>query len=331
MARVGQGAGIKAAVGAAAPENAGGRGAGNEGESGEKTGASLLPVRELALGRGRGPDGDPARPQRRKTPKHGWTQRRRARFLETLKATCNVKEACRVVNMGMSGAYELRKRDPGFAAEWAEALEQGYAELEMLLLRQSIHGSETTETIDDDGESGRRRTKTVHSYPHAIALRLLFAHKGAVDAFRDEKGIDRPGSDAVRVEIQRRIDAVRERASGRDGGGPGAAEDRGAGDRGAGDRGAGGAAAMDAVREGGGGALRVQEGDDGTDRGCHGEGREDDGRAQERSGGWGHGAMVTHRYGEPGAGEKAVGEKGPGEKESGTMRSLGHGGRDEDA
>jgi len=165
--------------------------------------------RELKLSRGRGADGAPPQPQRRRTPRHGWTGRRRARFLETLKATCNVKEACRVVGMGMSGAYELRKRDAAFAAEWAEALEQGYAELEMLLLRQSIHGSETTETIDEGGGTGRRRTKTVHSYPHAIAVRLLFAHKGAVDAFRSERGIDRPGGDAVRDEIQRRIEAMR--------------------------------------------------------------------------------------------------------------------------
>lgn len=111
--------------------------------------------------------------------------------------------------MGMSGAYDLRRRDPAFGAEWNEALEQGYAELEMLLLRQSIHGSETTETLDDEGGGGRKRVKTVHSYPHAIALRLLFAHKGAVDAFRSERGIDRPGSEDVRAEIQRRIEALR--------------------------------------------------------------------------------------------------------------------------
>ena len=314
--RAGKGAGIKAAVGAAAPENAGGRGAGHEGESGEKTGASLLPVRELALGRGRGPDGDPARPQRRKTPKHGWTQRRRARFLETLKATCNVKEACKVVNMGLSGAYDLRKRDPGFAAEWAEALEQGYAELEMLLLRQSIHGSETTETIDDGGGSGRRRTKTVHSYPHAIALRLLFAHKGAVDAFRDEKGIDRPGSDAVREEIQRRIDAVRERTSDRDDCGPGAA----------GGHSAGRAVGMEAGREGGDGGFPVQQWGDEADRDCHGGGREDGRREQESRGDWGHGSVTTPLHGEQG-----VGEKGPDEEGAERERPMGNSRRDEDA
>ncbi|MGE4410965.1 MAG: hypothetical protein AB7D33_10395 [Sphingobium sp.] len=308
MARVGQGAGIEDVFGAAVP--------GGEGGGGDKVSVPVPSSQGLVLGRGRGADGDPARPQRRKTPKHGWTQRRRARFLETLKATCNVKEACKVVNMGLSGAYELRKRDPGFAAEWAEALEQGYAELEMLLLRQSIHGSETTETIDDGGGSGRRRTKTVHSYPHAIALRLLFAHKGAVDAFRDEKGIDRPGSDAVREEIQRRIDAVRERTSGRDDCGPGAA----------GGHSAGGAVGMEAGREGGDGGFPVQQWGDEADRDCHGGEREDGRRAQESRGDWGHGSVTTPLHGEQG-----VGEKGPDEEGAERERPMGNSRRDEDA
>ena len=173
---------------------------------------------EWIVSRVAGVRGGEPRAQRRRQRKRSWSIKRRARFLDALKATCNVQESCREVGMSMSGAYDLRKRDAAFAAEWAEALEQGYSELEMLLLRQSIHGSKTTETVEEGGETGRKRTKTVHSYPHAAALRLLFAHKGAVDAFRSEKGIDRPGSDAVRDEIQRRIEAVRGRQGPEQGG-----------------------------------------------------------------------------------------------------------------
>lgn len=161
----------------------------------------------------RGP-GEPARAQYYRPRKSSWTGKKMAQFLDVLRATSNVTEACRAVKMDISGAYALRKKDPAFAAGWAEALEQGYAELEMLLLRQSIHGSEITEQVDDGNTDGKKKTKTVHSYPHSMALRLLMAHKGAVDAYRAEQGIDRPGSDALHAEIRAKIALVRARSDG---------------------------------------------------------------------------------------------------------------------
>lgn len=171
---------------------------------------------ELRLGRGRGGAGEPARAQMRRWRKKIWTVKRKAEFLDVLKATCNVQEACRAVDMSKCGVYALRRRDAGFAAAWKEAVEQGYSELEMLLLRQSIHGVETTETLDDGQPDGRKRVKTVHSYPHAIALRLFLAHRQNVDAYREEQGIERPGSDTVRAEIERRFAAMRAGDGGED-------------------------------------------------------------------------------------------------------------------
>jgi len=152
-----------------------------------------------------------SQPQKHRKRVDGWTAQRRARFLETLAESCNVAEACRTVGMSKKSVYMLRQRDQAFAAEWAGALEQGYAELEMMLLGQAIFGSTTTETVDDGAESGRARVKTVHSFPHTIALRLLLAHRNRVDAFRDSQGIERPGSAEVREDIMRRIEEVRER------------------------------------------------------------------------------------------------------------------------
>lgn len=144
----------------------------------------------------------------------GWTARKKRRFLEVLRATCNVQEAVRSAGMSSSGLYSARKADPEFAAGWAEALEHGYCELEMMLLRQSLHGSQTTETIDDGGKGGGRRTKTVHSFPHLTALRLLLAHKNSVHSYRAERGIEHPGGEAVRTEIQRKIEEMRMRSGG---------------------------------------------------------------------------------------------------------------------
>lgn len=166
------------------------------------------------------------RAQKRRMPRVGWTMKRRALFLEALSESCNVLEACRAAGISKNNAYALRRRDPSFADEWAQALEQGYAELEMMLLRQSIFGSTTTETVEDGTETGRARIKTVHSYPHTTALRLLLAHRRGVEAFRDSQGIERPGSAAVREDIMRRIEEVRERLKRRaetDTGGEGAA------------------------------------------------------------------------------------------------------------
>lgn len=161
--------------------------------------------------------GDAAVPQRTIIRKDGWTLRRRAKFLEILRMTSNVSEAARAVRLSVTGAYDLRRRDHGFAEQWMEALEEGYAELEMALLRQALHGSKVTETLDDGTEGGARRTKTVHSYPHAMGLRLLMSHRDKIAAYRQEQGIHRPGTDAVREEIQRRIDETRERIDGTDG------------------------------------------------------------------------------------------------------------------
>lgn len=148
--------------------------------------------------------------QMRKPRRNGWTMARRTRFLEILRETSNVTEAVNAVGMTMAGAYALKNRDPGFARQWMEALEQGYAELEMMLLRQALHGSETIEIVDD-GKGGPVRTKKTHGTPHAMAIRLLLAHRANVAQFRAAQGIDRPGSEAVLEEIQRRLAETRRR------------------------------------------------------------------------------------------------------------------------
>jgi hypothetical protein len=59
---------------------------------------------------------------RQATRRDGWTQARRARFLECLAASANVQRACLAVRMSRQSAYRLRRRDPAFAAAWDDAL-----------------------------------------------------------------------------------------------------------------------------------------------------------------------------------------------------------------
>lgn len=157
-------------------------------------------------------DAAAGRGERARTPvPPRWSKARTDRFLEVLAATTNVSEAARAAGMTASSAYERKRRDKTFAALWAEALEIGFAELEMLLLRQALMGSERTETVTDSDSGKVRQIKTVHSYPVAVAMRLLIAHREEVERYRSARGVDPAvASDAaerVRAELKR----IRER------------------------------------------------------------------------------------------------------------------------
>lgn len=147
----------------------------------------------------------------------GWTEGDKVAFFEALRNTSNVSEAARTIGKTSASAYDLKNRDPAFARTWMESLEQGYCELELLLLRHALHGSERVEVSEGeatrDGDAGEfRKTRTVHSYPYGMAMRLLLAHRSSVDAFRAAQGIDRPGSEEVRQEIYARLAMTRKRA-----------------------------------------------------------------------------------------------------------------------
>lgn len=80
----------------------------------------------------------------------GWTEVRRAKFLECLAATANVRTACAAAGLSRQAAYRLRQRDPEFAAAWRDALREAHAAaarafLELLpeSLRRTLSGSST--------------------------------------------------------------------------------------------------------------------------------------------------------------------------------------------
>lgn len=144
----------------------------------------------------------------------GWTQARRKLFLETLAATCNVTAATAAAGMKGKTAYELRKRDPAFAALWQEALEMGYETLERALLRGALEGvnaieigapDETARTgaIDDDypGAKPAADRQAGHAAPGSgvprvpasmaqlqFGLSLLNRQRGGVEGSRQARG-----------------------------------------------------------------------------------------------------------------------------------------------
>ncbi|MDR6852163.1 hypothetical protein J2Y54_001683 [Sphingomonas sp. BE123] len=75
--------------------------------------------------------------------RHGairWTKAKREAFLDHLAATCNVARSAEVAGVLKSAVYRLRRRDPGFADAWAEALVLGYQMLETMVVGHVLAG-----------------------------------------------------------------------------------------------------------------------------------------------------------------------------------------------
>lgn len=70
-----------------------------------------------------------------------WTLKKRAAFLDALAGSCNIRAAALAAGVTPQCAYRLRRRDPGFAEEWHEALLAGYEMLETELLGHLLLGS----------------------------------------------------------------------------------------------------------------------------------------------------------------------------------------------
>lgn len=144
-----------------------------------------------------------AKPQLRRVRKREWTAAKRRAFIDELAATCNIQAALRVVGMSDSGLYKLRKRDARFRAEWAEALREGYAKLEMMALERAMNG--TVKTVTRANGS----VDKTHEYPNGLALALLKMHRqnaAAANAEYDEEDIEE-----VRRRIARKLAALRKR------------------------------------------------------------------------------------------------------------------------
>lgn len=149
-------------------------------------------------------------PQLKAVSKRGWTPARRKRFLTTLAQTCNVREAARAAGKEVSNAYYLKKVDPGFARAWAEALTIGYDELETLMLRQALFGSEQEEvTLDGEGAVKGRKIKRGH--PHVVGIRLLTSHRKEALAARGEMMRDRADGEEAREQLRAALQQVRTR------------------------------------------------------------------------------------------------------------------------
>jgi hypothetical protein len=73
------------------------------------------------------------------TPKKVW----KPDFLEALRETATVTEACRVAGIGRATAYRARQQDEAFAVAWADVEEESTETLESVAVQRAKDGSDT--------------------------------------------------------------------------------------------------------------------------------------------------------------------------------------------
>lgn len=117
----------------------------------------------------------------------------RDRFLENLSQTSNVTKSAEAAGVKPSAAYCARTNEPEFAERWLAALWEGYAHLELEVLRRLREGEQKT----PDGEK----------YDFANAIRLLSAHRdNAAQAQAKQHNVS---AAEVRASIDRKVEDIR--------------------------------------------------------------------------------------------------------------------------
>jgi len=133
------------------------------------------------------------RPEQKIGEKDGLDRHWRGLFLDTLAETSNVSEAARVAGASPSRAYKTRREDRDFARDWAAALVEGYAHLEMETLERLRNG------VPADGPR----------FDIANALRLLTLHKETVARERAREEME--DEEEILAGIERKIEMMRTR------------------------------------------------------------------------------------------------------------------------
>lgn len=137
-------------------------------------------------------DGPPPRRRRR----DGWTTERMEEFIEHLRATASVTDACRAVGKSRSSAYRLYNRPDAahFREAWDEALRGATAVLAATAFDRAVNGTE--EQVYWKGEFAGWRTR--HDNRHLqwmLRVRdpVNWAPIGDLEAWARHRAIEDPG------------------------------------------------------------------------------------------------------------------------------------------
>jgi hypothetical protein len=142
-------------------------------------------------------------------PRHdGWTGEKMAAFCETLAETAVVADACEAANMGISGAYAARRRNPVFAAAWDAALGIARERLADTLLARSMEGN--VEQLYKDGVLVGERHVIDNRLGLAILRRLdRLAETGLSTSARGIRAATAPSPRAQSIDWSFAVEALR--------------------------------------------------------------------------------------------------------------------------
>jgi hypothetical protein len=135
------------------------------------------------------------------------TIERQERFLKALADTGIVSVAVEIAGTSRTRVYELRKRNPGFAAAWEDAEERAADALEAEAWRRAVVGvqeplvSSGKVVRDDDGQP-----LAIRRYSDALMLALLKARRP--EKFKDRAVVEHDIADG----LADRLEAARQRA-----------------------------------------------------------------------------------------------------------------------
>lgn len=132
-----------------------------------------------------------------------WSAAKEQLFLETLATTANVSAACRAVGVSAAAVYPRKGRDADFAAKWAEALAQGYAHLDALLLGTAM-------AVLEGGSPVPGGFVAAMTVAEAITVRKMHAHEVTGEGRRPRHDWRRRALsvEEIRAEVMRRVRAV---------------------------------------------------------------------------------------------------------------------------
>jgi hypothetical protein len=105
------------------------------------------------------------------------TPKKRAAFLRNLAEFGNISLAAKAAGVLRRTPYDWRERDPVFAQEWDDALEQACDLLELEARRRALHGCD--KPVFYQGE----QCGVIREYSDTLAIVLLKAHRP--DKFRE--------------------------------------------------------------------------------------------------------------------------------------------------
>ncbi len=170
-----------------------------------KTGAKTNPARD---GQGR----FLPRTQANRIPTGSWTADKRATFLTALAATSNVSKSAKAAGMSDSHVYAERRRNPVFRDAWTDALSEGYARLEFMMLERASDALSVKGKVSDE----QLATNKMHEYSNKLALNLLTAHRALVRDARSGAAPTRHSPNRVagsKARLIAKLDEMRSRSA----------------------------------------------------------------------------------------------------------------------